>query len=47
VLRNPVITSALIGASKVSQIQENVAAVRNTQFSAAELSEIDRIVEGQ
>jgi L-glyceraldehyde 3-phosphate reductase len=47
VLRNPVITSALIGASKVSQIQENVAAVRNTRFSAAELSEIDRIVEGQ
>lgn len=47
VLRNPVITSALIGASKVSQIQENVAAVKNTRFSAIELSEIDRIVEGQ
>jgi L-glyceraldehyde 3-phosphate reductase len=44
VLRNPVITSALIGASKVSQIQENVAAVKNITFSEAELAEIDRIL---
>jgi L-glyceraldehyde 3-phosphate reductase len=44
VLRNPVITSALIGASKVSQLQENVAAVKNISFTTAELSEIDRIV---
>jgi L-glyceraldehyde 3-phosphate reductase len=44
VLRNPVITSALIGASKVSQIQENVAAVKNVAFAPAELAEIDRIL---
>jgi L-glyceraldehyde 3-phosphate reductase len=46
VLRNPVITSALIGASKVSQIQENVDGVKNLSFAAAELAEIDRILAG-
>lgn len=44
VLRDPVITSALIGASKVSQIEENVAALKNIRFSSAELSQIDRII---
>ena len=44
VLRGPAITSALIGASKVAQIQENVAAVKNTSFTAVELAQIDRIV---
>jgi L-glyceraldehyde 3-phosphate reductase len=44
VLRNPAITSALIGASKVAQIDENVAALRNTTFSPAELAQIDRIL---
>jgi len=42
VLRKSAVTSALIGASKVSQIEECVAALRNTSFSAAELQEIDR-----
>jgi L-glyceraldehyde 3-phosphate reductase len=42
VLRSPVVTSALIGASKVSQIDDCVAALRNPSFSADELSEIDR-----
>lgn len=46
VLRSPVITSALIGASKVSQLQENVAAVKNISFSDSELSQIERIVAG-
>jgi L-glyceraldehyde 3-phosphate reductase len=46
VLRNPVITSALIGASKPSQIQENVAAVRNITFAPEELTQIDRIIGG-
>lgn len=41
-LRDPRITSALIGASKVSQIEENVAALNNLEFSAAELKEIDQ-----
>lgn len=44
VLRNPAITSALIGASKTSQIEDNVAALQNIAFSSDELSRIDRIV---
>lgn len=44
VLRDPVITSALIGASKVSQIEENLAALKNPKLSADELSAIDRIL---
>ncbi len=44
VLRNPAITSALIGASKVSQIDENVAALRNLPFAPAELAKIEAIL---
>jgi L-glyceraldehyde 3-phosphate reductase len=44
VLRNPVITSALIGASKVNQIEENVAALKQPTLSADELAGIDRIL---
>ncbi|HYP15930.1 MAG TPA: L-glyceraldehyde 3-phosphate reductase [Opitutus sp.] len=44
VLRNPVITSALIGASKVAQIEENVAALKNPTLTAEELAAIDRIL---
>ncbi len=46
VLHNPAITSALIGASKVTQIEENLAALRNLAFSATELATIDKIVGG-
>jgi L-glyceraldehyde 3-phosphate reductase len=42
VLRNPQVTSALIGASKVSQIEDCVAALHNTRFSSEELAKIDR-----
>jgi L-glyceraldehyde 3-phosphate reductase len=42
VLRNPVITSALIGASRWSQIDECLHALDNLQFSAEELEQIDR-----
>ena len=45
-LRMPEITSALIGASSVAQIQENVAALDNLSFSAEELAEIDRLAPG-
>ncbi|SDH06870.1 L-glyceraldehyde 3-phosphate reductase [Pseudomonas flavescens] len=46
-LRDPRVTSALIGASKPEQIIENVAALDNLAFSAEELAEIDRYaVEG-
>ncbi|HTA88222.1 MAG TPA: L-glyceraldehyde 3-phosphate reductase [Polyangiaceae bacterium] len=44
VLRHPEMTSALIGASRVSQIEDAVSALDNTQFSNAELSQIDEIV---
>ena len=44
VLRNPVITSALIGASKVSQIEENLTALTAGPFTSDELSAIDKIV---
>ncbi len=44
VLRTPAITSALIGASKVSQIEENIAALQNLEFSAGELAKIERVV---
>jgi L-glyceraldehyde 3-phosphate reductase len=46
VLHNPAITSALIGASKVSQIDENVAALKNPTLSPEELAGIDRILAG-
>ena len=46
VLRNPAITSALIGASKVSQIEENVGTLKNLAFSKEELAKIARILAG-
>src|SRR6202020_2891033 len=42
VLRVPRVTAALIGASSVRQLEENLAAAQNTTFSADELAEIDR-----
>jgi L-glyceraldehyde 3-phosphate reductase len=44
VLRSPVVTSALIGASKVSQVEEAVAALDNRLFSSDELARIDEIL---
>jgi L-glyceraldehyde 3-phosphate reductase len=44
VLRDPVITTALIGASKVSQIEDNLAALKNLTFTPAELAAIDQIL---
>lgn len=44
VLRHPGMTSALIGASKVSQIEECVAALGNLAFSEDELAQIDAIL---
>ncbi|MES1167513.1 MAG: L-glyceraldehyde 3-phosphate reductase [Pseudomonadota bacterium] len=44
VLRQPAVTSALIGASKVSQIEDNLGALKNLEFTADELSAIDRIL---
>jgi L-glyceraldehyde 3-phosphate reductase len=44
VLRDGGVTSALIGASKVSQIEENVAALNHLNFTAAELAAIEEIL---
>ncbi|WP_433945956.1 L-glyceraldehyde 3-phosphate reductase [Paenibacillus sp. SN-8-1] len=44
VLRGGKVTSALIGASRVSQIEENVAALSNLDFSAEELTRIETIL---
>jgi L-glyceraldehyde 3-phosphate reductase len=41
-LRNPGITSVLIGASTPEQIEENVRALDNLEFAPEELQEIDR-----
>ncbi len=43
ILRLPSITSALIGASRVEQVEENVKALDNLEFTADELAEIDRL----
>jgi len=42
VLRDPRVSSALLGASSVAQLEQNVAALAHTDFSAEELTEIDR-----
>jgi L-glyceraldehyde 3-phosphate reductase len=42
VLRDSRVTSALIGASSVPQLEDNVAALERLDFTDAELAEIDR-----
>jgi L-glyceraldehyde 3-phosphate reductase len=44
VLRHPAVTSALIGASRVGQLEDNVAALDNLALSEDELREIHRIL---
>jgi L-glyceraldehyde 3-phosphate reductase len=46
VLNNPAITSALIGASRPEQLDENLAALDGPAFTTEELEEIDRLAEG-
>ena len=41
-LRDPRITSTLVGASSVAQLEANVAALERLDFTADELTEIDR-----
>ena len=43
VLKDGVVTSVLIGASKPEQILDNIKAVKNTSFSAEELEAIDKL----
>lgn len=44
VLRLPAVTSALIGASSVAQLEDNVRALDRLDFSPQELNEIERIL---
>lgn len=42
-LRNPVVASALIGASRPEQLDENIAAVNGPAFTTEELARIDEL----
>ena len=44
VLRHPGMTSALIGASRVGQIEDGVSALQNIEFSTEELQAIEKIL---
>src|ERR1700744_1767538 len=44
-LRDPRMTSLVIGASSTEQLEQNVDALDNLDFTAEELAEIDRIVD--
>jgi L-glyceraldehyde 3-phosphate reductase len=44
VLRQPAVTSVLVGASRVSQVEDSVAALDNLAFAEDELGAIDRIL---
>ena len=41
-LRDARVTAALIGASSVPQLEDNVAALERLEFTSDEFSEIDR-----
>lgn len=46
VLRRPEVTSVLIGASRPSQLEDNVAALEKLDFTEEELTVIDQILKG-
>ena len=46
VLRKPQVTSALIGASSVKQLEDNLAALNNLQFAEEELQAIEAVLNG-
>jgi L-glyceraldehyde 3-phosphate reductase len=41
-IRDPRMTSVVLGASSVAQLENNVAALNNASFTADELAEIDK-----
>ncbi|MGA8855496.1 MAG: aldo/keto reductase, partial [Christiangramia sp.] len=43
-LKDPRITSVLVGVSKVSQLEDNIEAIKNISFSEEELKKIDSIL---
>jgi L-glyceraldehyde 3-phosphate reductase len=46
VLRKPAVTSALIGASSVKQLEDNLASLNNLKFSDEELEKLEEILQG-
>ncbi|MBL4935680.1 L-glyceraldehyde 3-phosphate reductase [Clostridium sp. YIM B02515] len=44
VLRKNVVTSALIGASRIEQIEDNIEALKNLEFSKEEFDNIEKII---
>jgi L-glyceraldehyde 3-phosphate reductase len=46
ILRHPQITSALVGASRVSQIEDAIAVLKNPDISNEELEAIENILKG-
>ena len=44
-LRKPVVTSSLIGASSVRQLEDSLAALNNLKFSDEELNQIEKILQ--
>ena len=41
-LRDPRMTSTLVGASSIEQLEQNLGALQKSDFTAVELEEIDR-----
>jgi|GEM_PF-1126176 len=46
-LKDKRVTSVLIGASSIPQLDDNVAALNNRQFSKSELEKIEQILSGE
>lgn len=46
VLSNPAVTTVLIGASRPSQIVDNVAAIEKLEFTADEIAKIESVIAG-
>jgi L-glyceraldehyde 3-phosphate reductase len=46
VLRKPQVTSALVGASSVRQLETNLAALNNLSFTEEELTTIEAVLKG-
>jgi len=45
-IRDPRVTSSLVGASSVAQLEDNLAAIAHTTFDDDELAELDRLTTG-
>ena len=45
-LKDNRVTSVIVGSSSVGQLSDSLACLRNTQFSAEELAEIDSVIQG-